>query len=322
MRLIGRLLPLLAAALLACGVGDAEAQYNGSNLLGDFGVLSGTQPEPGFYLSTMYYNYGIDRVVDGAGDPLDFLPSDDPASLSLHAFAPIVWWVTGKKVLGANFGVMAAFPLGNAALEVPALGFRGATRLGFGDIYLRPVDLGWHTERADYTAGFAVTMPTGRYDDPEDADVGLGMWSYEVFAGGSFYLDAARNWNVATTAYWETHSTKKDSDVKVGDLLTLEGGAARSFKGGAINVGAAYYAQWKLTQDEFGEDVLPSLASAIGKHRVYGIGPDVTVPLASSTRLWALVNVRYLWEVGTRTKTEGQPLVVTITWPIPSIPIS
>jgi hypothetical protein len=45
-------------------------------------------------------------------------------------------------------------------------------------------------------------------------------------------------------------------------------------------------------------------------------GPDVTLPVATKTKLIALVNVRYLWETGARIKTEGQSLVVTATFPV------
>ena len=32
-----------------------------------------------------------------------------------------------------------------------------------------------------------------------------------------------------------------------------------------------------------------------------------------------LVNIRYLWETGARVKTQGQTLVITATFPIPSV---
>ena len=47
--------------------------------------------------------------------------------------------------------------------------------------------------------------------------------------------------------------------------------------------------------------------------------PDLTLPVASKAKLYALVNIRHLWEMGARTKTQGQSLVVTATLPIPSV---
>ena len=53
------------------------------------------------------------------------------------------------------------------------------------------------------------------------------------------------------------HGKKKDTDVKVGQLLTLQGGLGKSYLGGGLILGAAYYAQWKLTTDELATFVLP-----------------------------------------------------------------
>ena len=106
-------------------------------------------------------------------------------------------------------------------------------------------------------------------------------------------------------------------------FLTLQGGLAKSFLGGGLITGAAYYAQWKLTEDELSEFELPGgspIGGAFpGKHKVFAFGPDVTLPVASQSKLFALVNIRYLWESGAQLKTEGQTLVVTATFPIPSV---
>ena len=109
--------------------------------------------------------------------------------------------------------------------------------------------------------------------------------------------------------------------VKVGQLLTLEGGLGKSFLGGAASVGLAYYAQWKLTEDEFGIAVSLPSGPALGKHKVWGFGPDVTMPIATKSKLISLVNVRYFWETGAQLKTQGQSLVVTATFPVPSVKI-
>ena len=148
------------------------------------------------------------------------------------------------------------------------------------------------------------------------------MWSIELYGGTTVFLDNARSLHFATTAYFETHTDKEDSDVRVGNLLTLEGGLGKSFLQGALNIGAAYYAQWKLSNDDFGLGVQLPGGALIGKHRVYGVGPDVTLPIATKQKLIALVTARYLWEFGARTKTDGRTLTVTATFPIPSIALN
>ena len=111
---------------------------------------------------------------------------------------------------------------------------------------IRPLDLGWHTAHADVAAGLQLYMPTGRYERGGDDNIGKGMWAYEPFVGATFYFDEKRTASFATTAYWELHGKKKDTDVKVGQLLTLQGGLGKSYLGGGLILGAAYYAQWKL----------------------------------------------------------------------------
>lgn len=43
------------------------------------------------------------------------------------------------------------------------------------------------------------------------------------------YLDEQRTVSLATTAFWEFHGDKKDTNTRVGQILTLEGGAGKSF---------------------------------------------------------------------------------------------
>ena len=48
----------------------------------------------------------------------------------------------------------------------------------------------------------------------------------------------------------------------------------------------------------------------------------MTIPVAAKSKLISLVNVRYFWETGAQLKTQGNALVVTATFPVPSITIA
>ena len=313
----------------ACGLTlvlaiPAQAQLNGSHILGDFGVQAGSQPAPRFYAALFYLRYDTDTIKDADGNTVRLAP-DAPASSDLTAAAPLLWYVSNAKFLGANYGVMAVLPWANASLEAPAFGLTDTVGTSFADILVRPLDLGWHAPRADVSAGFQFYAPTGRYELGGSDNIGKGMWTYEPFIGTTLYFDEARTASLATTAFWEFHGKKEGSNVKVGQILSLEGGLGKSFLGGGLIIGAAYYAQWKLTEDELGSFVLPGGTviepQFVNKHKVFGIGPDVTLPIASRSTLFALVNVRYLWEMGARVKTEGQTLVITATFPVPSVKV-
>ncbi len=245
----------------ACGLTllptvSVQAQLNGSHSLGDFGVQAGSQPAPGFYAALFYLRYDTDTVKDADGNIVRLAP-DAPASSNLSAGAPLLWYVSKAKVLGASYGVMAVLPWANASFEAPAFGFSDTVDTSFADTLVRPLDLGWHAKRADVSAGFQFYMPTGRYEPGGSDNIGKGMWTYEPFLGTTLYFDEARTASLATTAFWELHGKKEDTDVKVGQILSLEGGVGKSFLGGGLVIGAAYYAQWKLTEDELGSFVLP-----------------------------------------------------------------
>ena len=327
-----RLAVCALAGLATLVARPAYAQLNGENLLGDNGVKSGSQPAPGLYLSGLYYFYNTDTIKDANGNRITFDPNRS-GSQKLHVIAPVFLYVSKAKVLGAQYGAMAVLPFANGALEAPAFGLDESVSTGMADMYLVPIQLGWHTPRADIITAFALFPPTGRYTSGADDNLGKNMWSYELSAGTTVFLDERKTLSLATTGFWETHSKKRNTGnvqqgnvtltgVRVGQLLTLEGGLGKSFLGGAAHVGLAYYAQWKLTEDEFGIAVNLPEGPALGKHRVWGFGPDVTMPIATKSKLISFVNVRYFWETGAQLKTQGQTLVVTATFPVPSIKIT
>lgn len=297
---------IVGIALVAALQGTAVAQLNGHNLRGDYGLQSGTQPPPGWYGSLLYLNYNVDTVRDRDGDALPSAGGD----ITVEAFSPILMGVTKHKVWGANYGFVVAPSWANNSLDAPLLDVKQKTDMGFGDLYVQPVHLGWHQDRADYVAGLGVFAPTGRYDDGADDNVGLGMWTFEFFGGMTYYLDAAKTWHASVLASYETHTEKEDSDIRVGDILTLEGGIGRSFMDGAINVGAVYFAQWKVTDDDFGG--FPP-TGRLGKHKIFGAGPELTVPIFATDEFAGLLGVRYFWDFGAESTTEGESLLLTLT---------
>jgi arylsulfatase A-like enzyme len=318
---------LLLATLLPSA---SYAQMNGENLLGDMGVKSGTQPEPGTYVGNVYYRYFTDSIFGPDGERLTLDPTGAGGSQTINATVPMVIHVSKKKVLGANFGVMAVMPFANGSLEAPGLGLQEEASAGASDAYIMPAQLGWHFKRADITTGLAFFAPTGRHSAGASDNLGKGMWSTELSAGTTVYLDKARSFSLAATGYWETHTAKEGAvtvesmtvdQIKVGQLLTVEGGVGKSFLHGAASIGMAYYAQWKLTPDTMRVNASSGPQSIHDKHQVWGFGPEATIPIATKTRLIALVNVRYLWETGARFKTQGTSFLVTSTFPVGGIKI-
>src|SRR5512138_696522 len=166
---------LVAASLLAV---PASAQLSGENLLGDNGVRSGSQPQPGAYVGFMYYRYGSDTIRNQDGKTLALDPAS-PGSMTLHVVLPLFMVVSKTRVLGANYGMAMAVPGANGALEAPGLALQSDISAALADMYFVPIQLGWHFSRADVTSAFGFFAPTGRYTAGALDNIGKGMWSYE-----------------------------------------------------------------------------------------------------------------------------------------------
>ena len=183
-----RLMPLVVACgLTLVAAMPARAQLNGSHTLGDFGVQSATQPAPGFYAALFYLRYDTDTIKNADGDTVRPAP-DTPGSLAVSAAAPLFWYVSKAKILGANYGAMVVLPFANASLEAPAFQLDDTVDTSFSDMLIRPLDLGWHTTRADIAAGFQVYIPTGRYEQGGSDNIGKGMWTLRAVPGGGRLL--------------------------------------------------------------------------------------------------------------------------------------
>jgi len=297
----------------------AQAQFLGHNFPGDAGVMSATQPEPGTYFAPLYIAYRGDTLRDRDGNAIT-IDNDRRGSLDVNAYGIGIWWVSEHKIWGANYSLMVAPAWTDNKFEAPILGLTEEVSVGFTDLYVQPINLGWHKEKADYSAGIGIYAPTGRYDASADDNLGMGMWTLELFGGGTWYLDEAKSWSFATTASYEFHSKKEDSDIRVGQILTLEGGLGKAYMDGAVNIGLAYYAQMKITNDDFPGD-LDLLPGLIGKNRAFAVGPEVTLPLATKKTLWGFLNLRYLFEFGVRNSVEGNAFIATLSIPMGGIPL-
>lgn len=301
-----------ATALSLLGAVPALAQLNGQNIKGDAGLKSGSQAPPGVYFAIPLWFYTADAVKDREGNEVL------TGSLDSAVFGVAVSVVTPRRMLGANYGFMAALPWANNRVQ-GAEDFDSNPGVGITDMYVQPINLGWHRPRADFIAAYGLYLPTGRYEHGANDNTGLGMWAQEILLGTTVYLTQQRTLHAATTATFNFQSEKKDSNTKVGNILNLEGGLGADFLGGGLSAGLAYYGTFKLTEDRF-DSRLPSLLIR-GKNRVWGLGPEVTLAIATRRAVYGFVTVRYHWELAARTTTEGAAWNVLATFPLKPIPL-
>src|SRR5262249_30075327 len=136
--------------------------------------------------------------------------------------------VTNAKVLGANYGFQVV-PVDamKSRIEAASLDVPGA--FAFSDLTVAPLWLGWHKTRADVVAGWSVFLPTGKWEAGGTDNAGLGMWSHDLQLGTTVHLDDRHAWTTSVLGTYEIHSHKKDSDIKAGEILTIEGGTGKAF---------------------------------------------------------------------------------------------
>jgi hypothetical protein len=73
----------LAALILVLVATAGQAQLNGHNLRGDYGLMAGSQPPPGIWVGLLYPNIDVDKLRDRNGDERPGNPD-----LDYHAIAP------------------------------------------------------------------------------------------------------------------------------------------------------------------------------------------------------------------------------------------
>ena len=283
----------------------------GHNFKGDFGLNSGSQAPPGIFVGIPFTQWSVDDINNADGK--DVL-SRQFQGFDMRGIPLTLIAVTPHKILGANYGVIAAFTFTKLQPELVSETVGGGS-WGYSDTYIVPLYLGWHKPRVDVVAGYGFFAPTGRYEVGASDNTGLGMWSHELQGGATVYLDGARKISAATTAFVEFHSKKKDQDIKVGKLATFEGGVAYNVPKIAGSFGIAYYAQKKLS-DDTGADIPVASLRALnlyGRNQVFGIGPDATMGLFQRGTTAGMLTVRYLHDFGAKSSFSGSTFVMSFT---------
>ena len=168
----------------------AEAQYKGDDIPGFLGLQSGTQAPPGLYVGNIVWVYPTSTIKNDNGDTVN-----QRGSLTSTLNTILISWVSNFKILGANYGATVAIPFIKNRIQVNSLDVNSG--FAFTDMIVTPISLGWNTKRADFTAGYNLYLPTGRFSAGGTDNTGLGMYGNEFFVGTTVYLDQKKLWSAA-----------------------------------------------------------------------------------------------------------------------------
>lgn len=305
---------LLFLFLLSLSVSfSLHAQLKGTHLLGDMGLQSGSQASPSFTAFVPMFNYHTTKFIKANGDKLN---APDINMFLLGVGGGIV---TEKKILGGNYGASVLLAFASSKIEGNLISTKSS--LAFTDMYIQPLQLGWKTKQADFSFGYAIYVPTGKYELGGDENAGMGIFTNELSAGSTVYFDKKKEWNFSALFSYAFNSKKKNTGnntITVGNLLTIEGGLGKTWykaiKGSPlpmiINAGVVYYMQFKTTKDKMTIPIISnSTFDLANKDRGYALGAetDIFIPTIKSS-----IGLRWLGEFGSRNRTQGNSFFITL----------
>jgi hypothetical protein len=242
--------------------------------------------------------YGADEVRDRAGNRV---PVGDVGLLGISNATGLSYTLQrGSR----SFTATAAVPLARLRLDIHDRPEASFDRFGLGDIYIQPARVGWRRDRVDLVGSYGLYIPTGTSPLAGGSGLSAGHVTNEFSAGGTIFADRNRVSFLTALASYDLNLRKRHVDITRGDTLQVQGGAGAGLLNGVVEAGLAFYGLWQV-RDDRGTDLPNVLRGA--RDRVYGLGPDVAVLLKT---IQSQVRVRYAWDMGARSRPQGNVLLV------------
>ena len=280
---------------------DSAAQQLGYKVLGSAGITAGVEPPPGLFVITRFMQYSADEVKTRSGN---VVPID---GLDIDAFAAALGVAYTTKPKHAPYLTFAAgLPYANVSLssDSPATSLSG---VGFSDMFMQPLKVGWREPRFDLVTGWAVYIPTGRFEPRGTANTGKGYWTHQLSLGGAAYFDTTHTRVISALASYEINTRKRGIDIQRGNMFQVQGGAGIGITK-TLMIGVAGYALWQVTADH-GSDIPPTLRD---EHtRVFGLGPEITITVPA----WRMrADARIEQDFGVTSRPSGRVIAIGVSY--------
>jgi hypothetical protein len=268
-RWVSRATRLLFVLSLLGGAVAASGQQKGQYLQGQYGLNAGVIPDPGVTYMNMAFNYSANTLNDAHGHSIP----DITSTYQFWVDENIIMLVPDVKVLGGNFAPYVAVSFANGSLVADITGTDvsgGGGGAGMADMWVEPIQMGWHFSRADATAGYAFVAPTGRFTPGASDNVGSGYWGNHLNTGVTGYITKNKGTSANVFLDWEQHGKKHGIDITPGQALTMEWGLGQALPLNkqitkVVQLGMVGYDQWQLTANK-------GLTADVPYYSVYSIG--------------------------------------------------
>jgi hypothetical protein len=297
----------LISLVLACG-GSLQAQQKGQYVPGQYGLNAGVIPDPGFTYANLTLNYSAGQLNNSNGNAL-------PSITGTYAFwvnESLFYYVPKHKFLGAYYFPYVVLPFANGSLVAAIVGTNLSANgggQGLADIYVQPINLGWHLKRADVAVGYGFTAPTGRFTPGASTNVGSGYWGNDFTTNTTVYLtkNKATTANLATV--WEIHGQKDGTNITPGQAFTDEWGFGQILPlkkdfTRLLQLGVIGYDQWQVTGNSGTTQGFPYYSG----HAV-GFQANFILPVKAINTFF-----KYEDEFSAKARPEGRVIVFGFSW--------
>src|SRR5271169_4746392 len=215
---------VLVLALIIVGFASPLlGQQKGQWVPGQYGLNAGAIPDPGLTYANLALSYSAGQLNNSSGNGI----SGINGNYSFWVDENIFYYVPKHKFLGGYFMPYVALNYANGELVANITGTNlstGGGGSGFADMYVQPLNLGWHLRRADVNVGYAFTAPTGRFTAGASDNVGSGYWGNNITSGTTFYITKNKGTSANFATDWEIHGQKSGTNETPGQAFTQEWG--------------------------------------------------------------------------------------------------
>ncbi|MGC1363202.1 MAG: transporter [Silvibacterium sp.] len=302
------------------------AQQKGQWVPGQFGLNAGAIPEPGITYANLALNYSASQLNDSNGNRI---LQNVNGTYSFWVDENIFYLVPKHKFFGGYFMPYLALNYANGELVANITGTSlstGGGGSGFADMYVQPLNLGWHLKHADVDVGYAFVAPTGRYTAGATDNVGSGYWGNNITSGTTYYItkNKATSANLATD--WEIHGQRLTASTPAGLFSEKTPGQAFTDEWGfgqvlplkkdfsrLAQLGLVGYDQWQVTSNGGTVIVLgiPVPASSIPYYSVHGIGLQANFILPAKN---LVAFFKYYDEYSAKARPQGRTIDFGFSW--------
>jgi hypothetical protein len=309
---------VLVLALIISGIASPLlGQQKGQWVPGQYGLNAGVIPDPGVTYANMALNYSAGQLNNSNGNKIPGINGN----YSFWVDENIFYYVPQHKFLGAYFSPYVALNYASGEVVANLTGTdlsTGGGGSGFADMYVQPLNLGWHLKRADVVVGYAFTAPTGRFTAGASDNVGSGYWGNNVTTGTTFYITKNKGTSANLSTDWEIHGKKSGTNETPGQAFTDEWGLGQVLPlkkdfSRLLQLGLVGYDQWQVTDN--GGTILvggiPVPASILPYYSVHAVGfqSNLILPAKNLAAFF-----KYYYEYSAKARPEGRTIAFGFSW--------